>query len=167
VGAGQVIKGWDQGLVGAKAGGKRQLTIPAHLGYGDKGAGDDIPPKATLVFDIEVKQIQSVKIQVLKAGKGAQAMGGDTVSVHYTGTFTNGKKFDSSRDSGNPMEIVLGQPGLVPGFTMGILGMKLGEKRKVTMPPALAYGARGAGDVIPPNSTLIFELELMKVTKKK
>lgn len=166
VGAGQVIKGWDQGLLGAKVGTKRTLTIPSFLGYGDQGAGADIPPKATLIFTLEVKGIQSVKETIVKTGTGAPVLGGDDVSVHYTGMFTDGKKFDSSRDHGQPMNVVVGQTPLVPGFTMGIVGMKLGEKRRIVIPPSLGYGEKGAGGVIPPNATLVFDLELVKINAR-
>jgi FKBP-type peptidyl-prolyl cis-trans isomerase len=166
VGAGQVIKGWDQGLVGAKAGGKRSLVIPSFLGYGAEGAGPDIPPNSALLFDIEIKKIESIKVNIRKKGSGESAMGGDTVQVHYTGMFTNGKKFDSSRDEGEPMEVTIGQTRLVPGFTMGLIGMKIGEQRRITIPPALGYGDKGAGNgVIPPKSTLVFDLELVSLEK--
>lgn len=164
VGAGQVIKGWDQGLVGAKVGTKRMLTIPAAMGYGSQDMGD-IPPNSVLKFEIDVKKIQTEKIEVLKKGTGPACKGLENVEVHYVGKFQDGKKFDASRDHGQPMPVQIGRTQLVPGFTMGILGMKVGEKRKVTIPPALGYGKDGRPPVIPANSTLVFELELMKINK--
>lgn len=163
IGAGEVIKGWDQGVPGMKVGGKRDLTIPSTLGYGAAGAGEDIPPNSTLKFNIELKKVESVKVQILKPGTGEPLTGPKKISIHYVGMFTNGKKFDASRDHGGPMDMVLGQQGVIPGFTMAVVGMKLGEKRKVTIPPSLGYGANANGP-IPANSTLVFELELVKVS---
>ena len=162
LGEGGVIKGWDLGVVGMKVGGKRKLVIPASLGYGATGAGADIPPNATLVFDIELKSIDRVAIAVLKRGSGAPAKTGDEVSIDYTGTLkATGKQFDSSKGKA-PITFRLGG-GVIPGFTMGVTGMKLGERRRVAIPSALGYGARGAGGVIPPNADLIFEIELVKL----
>lgn len=165
LGAGQVIKGWDVGVVGMKVGGKRALVIPSELAYGKQGAGADIPPNATLKFVIQLKKIDRVQITVLKTGHGNPIKSGDTISVHYKGTLSDGKQFDSSYDHGQPMTLTLGRPGLIPGFTAGLAGMKLGEKRRVWIPSAMAYGERGAGGVIPPNANLTFELELVQVNK--
>ena len=160
LGAGQVIKGWDLGVAGMKVGGKRKLTIPASLGYGARGAGEDIPPNASLVFDVELKSINRVEIKTLSKGKGAGAKEGDSVLIEYTGTLqSNGKQFDTSRGRA-PLPFQVGQ-GVVPGFSIGVTGMKLGEKRRIVIPPALAYGSRGAGGVVPPNATLVFEIELV------
>ena len=165
LGAGQVIKGWDLGVAGMKAGGKRKLVIPASLGYGATGAGADIPPNATLVFDVELKSIDKVGITVLKKGSGSAAKTGDTVSIDYTGTLkATGKQFDSSKGK-EPIKFQLGG-GVIPGFTMGVTGMKIGEKRRVVIPAVLGYGARGAGNVIPPNADLVFEIELVGLNGK-
>jgi peptidylprolyl isomerase len=98
-----------------------------------------------------------------KVGDGKEAKAGDTVSVHYTGTLTNGKKFDSSLDRNEPIEFTLGVGRVIKGWDEGISGMKVGGKRKLIIPPDLGYGAKGAGNVIPGNATLIFEVELVKV----
>lgn len=106
---------------------------------------------------------QGVEIEILKEGVGAVAKNGDIVSVHYTGTLENGTKFDSSVDRGTPFEFSLGAGQVIPGWDIGVEGMKVGEKRKLIIPSLLAYGERGAGGVIPPNATLIFEVELLEI----
>ncbi|MEN8172910.1 MAG: FKBP-type peptidyl-prolyl cis-trans isomerase [Chloroflexota bacterium] len=98
-----------------------------------------------------------------KAGSGTQAQVGNTVSVHYTGKFLNGDVFDSSYNRGQPIEFTLGQGQVIKGWDEGITLMKVGGKAQLTIPPELAYGESGAGGVIPPNATLIFDVELVAV----
>jgi FKBP-type peptidyl-prolyl cis-trans isomerase len=96
-------------------------------------------------------------------GTGAEATAGLRVEVHYTGTLTNGDKFDSSKDRNRPFAFKLGVKQVIAGWDEGVAGMKVGGKRKLVIPPDLGYGARGAGDAIPPNATLVFEVELLGV----
>jgi peptidylprolyl isomerase len=96
-------------------------------------------------------------------GKGPEVKKGDTVLVHYTGRLQNGKKFDSSRDRGQPFEVTVGVGDVIRGWDEGLVGMKEGGKRKLIIPPEMGYGAKGAGQSIPPNAELIFEIELVKI----
>ena len=112
-----------------------------------------------------IREIQGMKIETLKEGAGAEAKNGDTVTVHYTGTLENGTKFDSSLDSGTPFSFTLGTGEVIQGWDLGVLGMKMGEKRKLTIPSELGYGSQGVGGVIPPNATLIFEVELLGINQ--
>jgi peptidylprolyl isomerase len=183
------IKGLDA-IVGMKVGGKRKLTIPPRLGYGSRGS-TSIPPDATLVYEVELLKIGTneeskvpddggktakevdveygfgkkakLKYIDLKEGDGAEAKTGDNVSVHYTGWLSTGKKFDSSKDRGKSFGVPLGEGRVIKGWDAGLPGMKVGGKRKLIIPSELGYGAAGHGEDIPPNATLIFEVELLRV----
>ena len=184
LGAGMVIKGWDEGVQGMKVGGKRTLIIPAELGYGARGAGGVIPANATLKFDVELLEIEGggmeddetdsdggtsagLLIEDTEVGTGTEATRGTNVSVHYTGWLyengTQGKKFDSSLDRNSPFDFPLGGGMVIKGWDEGVQGMKVGGKRTLIIPPHLGYGARGAGGVIPGNATLKFDVVLLGV----
>ena len=182
IGVGQVIKGWDEGVMSMKPGGNRILTIPADLAYGDRGAGKVILPGATLVFDVELIEVQKkfidtdfslpgkeiktesglLMIEHIK-GNGVKPESGQTVFVHYTGLLQDGTAFDSSHNRGQAFKFNLGEGRVIKGWDEAILDMNVGSKRTLVIPPELGYGERGAGGVIPPNATLIFEVELIDV----
>ena len=105
----------------------------------------------------------NVKVEDLVVGTGVEAIKGKMVSVHYTGWLTDGTKFDSSKDRDQPFQFPLGRGHVIQGWDQGVQGMKVGGKRKLTIPPELGYGAEGAGGLIPPNATLVFEVELLGV----
>lgn len=107
-----------------------------------------------------------IEIEELAAGDGLETKHGDTVDVHYTGTFPDGRQFDSSRDRNVPLTVTIGTTGLIAGFTMGLIGMKLGGRRKITIPYELAYGEAGRPPAIPPKSTLIFDIEIVRHVAK-
>jgi FKBP-type peptidyl-prolyl cis-trans isomerase len=107
--------------------------------------------------------VTELKIEDLKASTGVETIASKTVHVHYTGWLTDGKKFDSSLDRGEPFVFPLGAGRVIKGWDQGVAGMKVGGKRKLTIPSNLAYGESGAGGVIPPNATLVFEVELLGI----
>src|SRR3989338_7134668 len=109
--------------------------------------------------------VTKLMIEEIKVGEGAEAKNGDTVRVHYTGWLTDGTKFDSSVDRGEPFEFNLGAGEVIKGWDQGVAGMKVGGKRKLTIPPDLGYGDRGAGAVIPPGATLVFDVELLGINE--
>ncbi|KKT29671.1 MAG: Peptidyl-prolyl cis-trans isomerase [Parcubacteria group bacterium GW2011_GWC1_44_10] len=133
----------------------------------ESGAPETAQKPTEKPAEARVEQKGGLKIEVLKEGSGPQAGGGakagNTVAVHYTGWLTNGQKFDSSLDRGQPFSLQLGQGQVIKGWEEGLLEMKVGEKRRLTIPPELGYGERGAGNMIPPNATLIFEVEMLEI----
>lgn len=102
-------------------------------------------------------------IEDIQTGEGSEAQAGQEATVHYTGWLTDGTKFDSSKDRGIPFSFPLGAGHVIKGWDQGVQGMKVGGVRKLTIPPAMGYGARGAGGVIPPNAVLVFEVELLSI----
>ena len=238
--------GWDQGLLNVCPGEERHLVVPAQLAYGDRGAGDVIPPGATLLFDIVIMDVEQVKsaaeiraeeeemlrmqrekeeekrmleeqrrieedaqrrrqqaqedkrrrqqeaeeaaaaqaaleedydypedscedgqlqsrVQTVPRGCSRRSRVGDKLSMHYTGRLITGQKFDSSLDRNKPFDFTLGVGQVIKGWDDGVVGMCVGEKRVLTVPPKMAYGESGVGNVIPPCATLIFEVELLDI----
>lgn len=128
----------------------------------------DLPttqPQNNLATNTNTMQPESdqLKIEVIKEGTGVGAAKGQSISVDYTGKLTDGKVFDSSIPRGQPFTLILGAGQVIPGWEMGLLGMKVGEQRRLTIPPALAYGKGGFAGVIPPNATLIFDVEMKSI----
>lgn len=112
----------------------------------------------------QIKTMENgLKIEDVKIGSGAEAKTRNSITVNYLGTLVNGTKFDSSYDRGQPFSFLLGGGQVIPGWDQGLIGMKVGGKRKLTIPPALAYGEKGVPGAIPANSTLVFEVELLEV----
>lgn len=184
LGTGQVITGWDEGIALMRRGGKARLIIPPNLAYGERGAGNGIiPPNATLTFEVELVDIRAgapaapalveesqytttpsgLKYYDFDVGGGIEATAGKKVVVHYTGWLTDGLKFDSSLDRGQPFEFTIGANEVINGWDEGLSGMRIGGKRQLVIPAALGYGEAGAPPTIPPGATLIFEVELLDV----
>jgi peptidylprolyl isomerase len=159
------LPGWAEGISTMKVGGTRKLVIPPDLAFGSQGAGNGaIPPNATLLFTIELigtRPAPEVKIEDKVVGTGATAVSGMTLTVNYTGTLTDGTVFDSSLGK-PPFVFRLGVGLVIAGWDQGLVGMKVGGKRTLTIPGELGYGPQGSGS-IPPNATLIFEVELLDV----
>lgn len=182
VGAGMVIRGWDEGFALLNIGDKALFTIPPAIAYGERNMGT-IPPNSTLVFEVEVidavtpvkpkafdvkgkdtlTTASGLRYIMVSQGTGVKAEAGKTVDVHYTGYLMDGKIFDSSIERGDPISFPLGQKMVIPGWEEGIALMKVGDKIRLIIPSELGYGANGAGGVIPPNATLVFDVELMNV----
>jgi peptidylprolyl isomerase len=183
LGLGQVIPGWDEGIALMNQGGQAILVIPPELAYGEEGFQGVIPPNATLIFDVELVEVSEgapdaptpvdasayltttngIQYVDLVTGTGGSPMPGQLVSVHYTGWLQEGGKFDSSLDRGQPFEFNLGMGQVIPGWDLGMAGMQVGGKRQLIIPPELAYGDQGFPPIIPPNATLIFEIELLEL----
>jgi len=163
-GVGGVIKGWLEGIPGMKIGGKRRLTVPAALAYGDKefkqGAKVIVPANSDLIYEIELSDMMTV--EDLQVGTGMEIKSGGSVVAHYKGSFkADGKVFQSSYDRGEPVAFSLN--GVVRGWSEGVPGMKVGGKRKLVIPYQFAYGEKGRAPLIPPKSDLVFEIELVSV----
>jgi len=128
-----------------------------------------VPPTnaPTKVTGDGVKTESGLQYWDIKVGVGPEAKSGDKVKVHYTGWFTDGKKFDSSVDAHRPYSFTLGQGNVIKGWDEGVAGMKVGGKRQLRIPPELAYGDQGYKNIVPPKATLIFDVELLGIEKEK
>jgi peptidylprolyl isomerase len=139
----------------------QNVVIPAPSGSAasdEPAPVDDVAPARTSERTTE----SGLRIAVLRDGSGPSIESGRRVRIHYVGTLQDGSVFDSSRERGTPMEVELGKGYLIKGFEEGIAGMRVGEVRRLTIPPELGYGERSVGSKIPPNSTLVFEVELVE-----
>lgn len=149
----------------AMRGGKNNVVTPVEK-QAEKAFKKDSVKEKEVISDNQNnnKQPMEVKIEKTQEGTGDRTVKSrDTISVHYTGKLENGTKFDSSVDRGTPFEFTIGKGMVIQGWEQGLLGMKIGEKRTLTIPSELGYGSRGAGGVIPPDATLIFDVELMAI----
>jgi len=168
LGEGDVIKGWDQGLLGMRVGGERKLHVPSSLGYGPNGRTPEIPPNADLDFDVKllglvkVGQENVIDTKDLKAGTGRVAKAGDTVTIHYVGTLLNGKVFEDSKYFDKPYSFLLGAGHTLPCIDTGVVGMRVGGQRRITAPPMTAY----TGKMVPgvsSDSEVIFTVDLLSI----
>lgn len=177
LGAGRVIKGWDEGVAYLHIGDKATFVIPPEIGYGSTRRGS-IPANSTLIFDVELLDIMSIdpyditglelhttdsglQYYIVDAGKGDSPSQGSNVEVHYTGYLqSNNEMFDSSLSRGTPFRFSLGAGRVIKGWDEGVALMKIGAKYRFIIPPNLGYGERGVGP-IPAGSTLIFDVELL------
>jgi len=179
----QFIPGADEGIEGMQVNGYRQLVIPAAIAFGETGVPGLIPPNADIILEVELLDTKAgaptaptavsdsdftttdsgLKYFDFVEGTGATPESGQTVTVNYTGLLEDGTKFDSSLDRSTPFSFTLGQGQVIPGWDEGVATMKVGGSRQMVIPGDLAYGESGFGGVIPPNATLIFEVELLSV----
>jgi peptidylprolyl isomerase len=183
-GTGKLVKGLEVGLESIKQGGIRWLRISPSMAYGPV-AMTNIPPNSTLIFRIQADEVvfdaelaasmdffpnvqnvkwvdgqDGLKYFIEKEGSGEPIKAGSIIKAHYTGWLSDGTKFDSSRDRGDPITLELGAGRVIRGWDLGLQGMKPGEKRLLLIPPSLGYGSRGGGP-IPPEATLVFAVEMM------
>lgn len=183
VGKRQVIAGWEEGLALLKVGDKARLIIPYQLAYGEAGRAPVIPPKATLLFDIEivdavvveppkpydVKGLDTIKTAsglqyiVVQRSELQQVTSGSKAIVHYTGFLESGEIFDSSVERGQPFEVEVGKGRVIRGWDEGLQLLRKGEKARFIIPWSLAYGEAGMPPVIPPKANLIFDVEILEV----
>lgn len=167
LGAGGVIKGWEQGLIGAKASGKRALRIPYNLAYGDTGRSPNVPAKADLTFDIEVLALvkegaeNNIEARDLKVGTGPVVKKGSKITVKYKVSLVNKVEVDSTEKQGKNVVINVGNGETFPGIDYGVIGMKMGGKRRLFLPPL--QGLPMGNETVPPNSPLIVEIEIVDV----
>ncbi len=182
LGKGQVIKGWDEGIALLNVGTRARLFIPAELGYGAHEKSG-IPANSRLVFEVQIIDAMQIlppkpfdtngtnKIvsptgltyYIVQKGSGPNAESGKTVTVHYTGYLLDGKMFDSSVERGNPLTFELGKGRVIKGWDEGIALLNTGAKARLIIPPNLGYGEGGYPPIIPANSTLIFDVELIEI----
>ncbi|KAG8446685.1 hypothetical protein GDO86_014224 [Hymenochirus boettgeri] len=173
VGVGRLITGLDRGILGMCVNERRKLIVPPHLGYGSIGVPGMIPADATLYFDLLLQDIwnNNDEVQIISINKPIQCTRGvkdsDFVRYHYNGTLLDGTHFDSSYSRSSTYDTYVGSGWLIKGMDIGLLGMCAGEKRKLVIPPFLAYGEKGYGTVIPPQASLVFDVLLIDLHNPK
>lgn len=165
------VKGWDEALMKMKTGDKVRMLVPSKMAYGKKGYGKLIPPNTDLTFEMEV--LEKIEPKVTSTGlkffktlekAGEMAKDGQTLVIHFYGWLqSNGEQFDSSHLSGKAYEFVLGKGKSLPCWDEALRMMRKGEKAFIVSPPELAYGANGIPELVPPNATLIYNLELIDI----
>lgn len=178
IGTGNLIEGWDQGLLGMTEGTRRLLVIPPEQAYGERGAGGVIGPDATLVFVVDLLQVvdgtppavpdnnevgDTLEIIDVTVGEGELVEAGDTITVNYQGNLLDGTIFDSSWNRNEPFTTSIGIGQVIAGWDQGMVGMREGGRRILVIPSDLAYGNEGAGALIGPNSPLVFVVDLLRV----
>lgn len=167
VGDNRLIKGMDEGLLGMCVGEVRNIVIPPFKAYGEKGYGSEIPPQATLVFDVLLvdlfnpKDDLTVENQVVPQSCTRKSVAGDYIRYHYNGTFLNGVAFDSSYQRNNTYNTYIGMGYVISGMDKGLQGVCVGERRRLILPPHLAYGDQGAGQDIPASAVLVFDIHVI------
>lgn len=181
LGKNMVIKGWEEGISLLHEGGKATLVIPPGLAYGSRAMGK-IPANSTLIFDVELVKVtpkvvpvpfstkgkdtvttaSGLKYIIIKEGTGRVPFAGANVTAHYSGYFKDGKMFDSSVERGQPFSFTVGKGNVIKGWDEAFTTLKVGTKARLIVPYQLGYGEKGMGGVIPPKSTLIFDVELLE-----
>ncbi|MBN3296503.1 peptidyl-prolyl cis-trans isomerase FKBP9 [Amia ocellicauda] len=167
VGEGWLIKGMEEGLVGMCVGEKRNVVIPPFLAYGEKGYGNEIPSQASLTFDVLLLDLHNPKddvtVETQEVPESCQRKSGvgDFVRYHYNGTLLDGTLFDSSYSRNSTYNTYIGMGYVIAGMDKGLQGVCIGEKRRITMPPHLAYGESGAGESIPGSAVLVFDVHVI------
>uniref|UniRef100_A0A8C5DA74 peptidylprolyl isomerase n=1 Tax=Gouania willdenowi TaxID=441366 RepID=A0A8C5DA74_GOUWI len=167
VGIGWLIAGMDQGLLGMCVGERRIITLPPSLGYGENGDGSDIPGQASLVFDVVLLDLHNPKDQITVTNQQVpesctrKTIAGDFVRYHYNGSLLDGTFFDSSYSRNRTYDTYVGQGYVIAGMDEGLLGVCVGERRTITIPPHLAYGEEGTGSTIPGSAVLVFDVHII------
>lgn len=167
VGESWLIKGLEEGLLGMCVGEIRHFVIPPFLAFGEKGYGKEIPPHATVVYDLQLEDLHNPKddisVEILDVPEACmrKSVTGDYIRYHYNGTFLNGVTFDTSYQRNSTYNTYIGLGYVISGMDQGLQGVCVGERRRITMPPHLAYGQQGAGKDIPGSAVLVFDIHVI------